>query len=266
MKIKERSLKDLLIHIGIVVILSIAILLLFFYLFLPNTTNHGETVTVPKLVGMKLAELPEFVGKHLRYEVSDSGYSEHYPPLTVLEQYPRPGQKVKESRKIFLTVNRIMPPTVPLPDLVDHSLVNADAVLRSNELKRGKIVFEASPYLNLVLGMKFEGEKIEAGTRLPKGSVIDLVVGDGYGKNKMFSAPDLQNIPLEEVKVLLRGQGLNLGVIIVQQDTTGEVPYVLKQKPDPSDEVRMGEEFVLWIGPQVDSLRYNAEHLNNPND
>lgn len=266
MKAKERSLKDLLIHIGIILIISIAILLLFFYMFLPRTTNHGETVTVPKLVGMELNRLPDYAGEYLRYEVSDSGYSEHYPPLTVLEQYPRPGQKVKESRKIFLTVNRVLPPTVPVPDLVDHSLVNADAVLRSNELKRGRIIPKASPYLNLVLEMRHEGEEIKSGTRLPKGSTIDLVIGDGYGKNQKFPAPDLQNLALEEAKIVLRGSGLNLGVIIVQEDTTGQLPFVIRQKPDPYEDVQMGEEFILWIGPTVDSLQQAQEYLNNPDD
>ena len=266
MKIKERSLKDLLINLGIMILIGAAILLLFFYFFLPHTTNHGETVTVPQLVGMEMSDIPEFVGEHLRYEVSDSGYSENYPPLTVLEQYPRAGHKVKEHRKIFLTVNRTNPPTVPLPDLIDHSLINADAVLRSNELKRGRTIFEASPYLNLVLEMRFEGKKIEGGVRLPKGSVIDLVVGDGGGRNRPFPAPDAHGLTLEDAKVLIQGSSLNLGVIIVDQDTTGQIPVVVKQKPDPYEEIRLGETIDLWVAPLADSLQQAEEYLYEESD
>ena len=254
MKVKPRSFKEFLIHLAIALFIGVAIILLFFYFFLPKTTNHGETVTVPKLIGMEYKDLPEFIGEHLRYEVSDSGYSDLYPPLTVLEQYPKAGKKVKENRKIYLTINRTQPPTVPLPDLVDHSLINADAVLRSNELKRGKILFEPSPYLNLVLGMKYEGKDIEGGTRIPKGSVIDLVVGDGYGRNQRFPAPDLLDLTLDEAKVGIIGSSLNMGVIIVQEDTTGQVPVVVKQRPDPYEEVRLGETIDLWVAPPPDSL------------
>ncbi|MGK7392654.1 MAG: PASTA domain-containing protein [Candidatus Cyclobacteriaceae bacterium M2_1C_046] len=262
MKKKQNSLKQFLINLAIVLAVSATILLVFFYVFLPNQTSHGETVTVPKLTGLQLDDIPSYVGDHLRYEVSDSSYSEEYPPLTVLEQYPRPGHKVKEKRKIFLTVNRVQPPTVPLPDLLDHSLVNAEAVLRSNELKRGRMFFEPSPYLNLVLKMKHEGEEIKPGTRLPKGSVIDLVVGNGYGGNNKFPAPDLTSYTLDEAKIAIRGSSLNLGVIIVKGDTTGQLPVVIKQKPDPYEEVRMGETIDLWIEAQPDTLNRVRDLMN----
>lgn len=262
MEIKKKNLKQFLRHLVIVIVLTATLLLLFFYVFLPNRTNHGETVTVPKLTGLQMDQISEYVGNHLRYEVSDSGYSEDYPPLTVLEQYPRPGHKVKQERVIFLTVNRVKPPTVPLPDLVDHSLINAGAVLKSNELKQGKIIFEPSPYLNLVLKMKHEGEEIEPGTRLPKGSIIDLVVGDGYGRNQKFPAPDLTELTLEEAKIAIRGSGLNMGVIIIQSDTTGHLPVVVKQKPDPYEEIKLGETVDLWIAPRQDSLSMFEEIRN----
>ena len=91
----------------------------YFYIYLPNSTNHGETITVPDLEGMDLGKIDEFLSGHdLRYEVSDSSYSDEFPPLTVLQQFPKPGSKVKENRKVYITINRVTPPTVPMPDLV----------------------------------------------------------------------------------------------------------------------------------------------------
>lgn len=266
MKLKERSLKEFLIHAVIAVCITTAISLLFFYVYLPSTTNHGETITVPKLVGQEYEDLEEIVGDYLRYEVSDSGYSEEYPAMTVLEQFPRAGKKVKENRKIYLTVNRVMPPTVPVPDVVDKSFVNAEAVLRSNELKMGKILYEASPYANLVLGIKYKDEEIEPFTRIPKGSTLDLVIGDGLGQNQIFDAPDLVKSPFENAKIILSGTGLNIGAVIVEGDTSGQEIYVLKQKPDPMEKVRRGEEFILWIGSASDTLDIGMEEefLNEP--
>ncbi|HPI80591.1 MAG TPA: PASTA domain-containing protein, partial [Cyclobacteriaceae bacterium] len=105
----------------------------YFYIYLPNSTNHGETITVPDLEGMDLGKIDEFLSGHdLRYEVSDSSYSDEFPPLTVLQQFPKPGSKVKENRKVYITINRVTPPTVPMPDLVDRSRINAEVVLKSN--------------------------------------------------------------------------------------------------------------------------------------
>ena len=67
-------------------------MIIYFYMYLPSVTNHGETITVPDVEGMKLEKLEEFlVTRNLRYEVSDSSYSDEHPPLTVLKQYPFAG-------------------------------------------------------------------------------------------------------------------------------------------------------------------------------
>src|SRR5262245_21428562 len=103
--------------------LAIAVFLLFgliyFYIYLPNTTNHGEQIVVPFLINKDLAEVESTLTPlKLRYEVGDSSYSADYPPLTVLQQHPQAGHLVKSNRKIYVTINRKTPPTLPLPDLI----------------------------------------------------------------------------------------------------------------------------------------------------
>jgi beta-lactam-binding protein with PASTA domain len=227
---------------------GLLLLIVYFYIYLPTSTNHGETITVPNVEGMPLAELEEFlVKRNLRYEVNDSSYSEDYPPLTVLKQYPQAGAKVKENRVIYLSVNRVNPPSVPVPDLIDGSLVNAEAVLRGNELKRGKIQLVRGPFLNLVKEMHFEGNKIEPGTRIPKGSVIDLVVEDG-GSNTV-PMPDVTGYTLEDAKIPIFGSNLNLGQIHLVGDTLAVSPIVvLKQKPAPKENIKVGDVVELWVG------------------
>ena len=148
-------------HIGVLAAASAILLLFFFYVYLPITTNHGETITVPDLVGSSMEDLDELVIKRaLRFEVSDSAYSSEHPPLTVLRQFPKPESKVKENRKIFISVNSFTPPSTQMPSLVDKSLKNAELILSSYELKVGKIKFRPNPYLNAVLEQHFNGEVI----------------------------------------------------------------------------------------------------------
>lgn len=227
---------------------GLLLLLFYFYIYLPGATNHGETITVPNIEGMTINELDEFlVKRNLRYEANDSSYSEDYPPLTVLKQYPMAGSKVKENRVIYISINRVNPPSVPLPNLVDGSLINAEAVLRGNELKRGRIQLVRGPFLNLVKEMRFEGKKIEPGTRIPKGSVIDLVVEDG-GSN-VVPMPDVVGYTLEDAKIPIFGSNLNLGQIHLVGDTLAVSPVVvLKQKPDPKQNIKVGDVVELWVG------------------
>lgn len=221
------------------------IMILYFYVYLPQVTNHGETITVPNAVGMNYHELEDFLGNlDLRYEVGDSTYSGNYPPLTVLKQYPPAGAKVKENRVIYVTLNQLMPPNVPVPDLIDGSLIDADAVLRSNELKRGHVELVHGPF-QIVTGMKYKGHPIEPGERVPKGSVIDLVVMDGGVRD--FATPDLLGKEWKDVEVEVLGSDLNLEINVVG-DTTGVVSVVLKQKPKAGEKILIGDIVTIWIG------------------
>ena len=126
-------LKNLSIMIGIVA----SIIFFIFYIYFPFITNHGETITVPNLVGMEIKDLDEFLSdRDLRYEIlEDSSYSSEYPPYTVLQQNPSENDKVKENRKIYLTLNSSIPPKIKMPKIINGSVKNAQLILKSYDLK-----------------------------------------------------------------------------------------------------------------------------------
>ena len=236
------------------------ICVLYFYAYLPSITNHGETITVPNVEGMSLAKVSEFLEEHdLRYEISDSAYSSDHPPLTVLKQVPIPGSKVKENRKVYISVNQITPPTVPMPDLIDGSLINAEAVLKGSELRRGKIHLVRGPFLNVVKEMRVDGKTIAPKTVIPKGTIIDLVVMDG-GSN-ILPTPDVIGMSLEDAKIPLLGSNLNIGKVTLFGDTTGVRAVILKQKPAPQENIKVGEVVDLWIGEQGSDIDGDSSDL-----
>ncbi|MEP2772906.1 MAG: PASTA domain-containing protein [Fulvivirga sp.] len=254
MKIPSNNLKGVLINLTAVIAVIVSGTLIFFYLYLPSYTNHGESITVPNLEGLHMDDIDEFLTQRsLRYEVNDSTFTEDYPPLTIIKQYPKPGSRVKENRKIFISVNRVEPPTVPVPELLDRSLRNAEAVLKSNELKRGNIQYKPSPFLNLVLEMQIDGEKTMPGELIAKGSTIDLVVGDGYARSN-FDAPNLLGRELEEAQFIILGSNLQMGLITVEGDTANSEIIVFKQAPRPGNRVKLGDPIDLWIAPKSDTL------------
>lgn len=247
-KYNQDNLGGVLINFFIAFAIMMTLVVIYFYLYLPSTTNHGETITVPDIEGATIEELEEkLIQKDLTYVIDDSSYSPDFKPLTVLKQYPKAGSKVKEGRKIYISINSLTPPSVPVPNLIDASVLNAEVVLKSNELKRGKIVLVRGPF-NIVKEMKFKGESIRAGDRVPKGSVIDLVVMDG-GLNAI-GIENWVGQPLDEVLATIKGQDLNIGDITIwpegTSDTTGFV--VIKQKPAAGEKVKVGDNVNLWIG------------------
>lgn len=225
---------------------------IYFYIYLPSATNHGESITVPDLTGIPVEELEEFLTRHeLRYAVNDSSYSADHPPLAVLRQFPHAGSLVKQNRVVYVSLNRVLPPTLPLPELVERSLVNAEVVLKSLELRRGRIYYKPNPFRNLVMEMRMDGQEVKPGTRITKGSVIDLVVGDGNGPAD-FTIGNLIGDPLETAKFKLMGWNLYLGSVQIPADvdTTGIEIFVFKQYPAAGDSVRVGDPVDLWIGPK----------------
>ncbi len=250
-------------HLAIIAGMFLLMVLFFFYIYLPIITNHGETITVPDIQGMTMSDLDEFLGERkLRFEVSDSSYSSGYEPLTVLSQFPKAGSKVKENRKIYLTVNSFIPPSTLMPNLIDRSLRNAELELSSYELKRGRIILKPSPFENAVLEQRLDGKPIEPGTKIAKGTVIDLVVGDGFGTRK-FALPSFVGMPIDEVSVSITGMDLRLGSIINDAGANDELGFVFKQLPEPGEIVKVGQPVDLWIVPTDSLLQLKLENLRD---
>lgn len=226
--------------------------IVYFYIYLPNVTNHGETIKVPDLSGLNMEEAAKRASEFkLRVAVNDSSYAEDAEPLAIIKQFPTANETVKEDRTIYVSINRTTPPSLPMPDIADKSLINAEVVLKSSELKRGRLMYEPYPFRDLVKDVLYKGKPIAPGTRIPKGSVIDLVVGDGGGAAD-FVVGNLVGDNLKNALLKLEGWNLHLGKIEIPKDvdTTGVVPFVFKQFPLPGDSVRIGYPIDLWIAPK----------------
>ena len=223
-------------------------ILFFFYIYLPSATNHGETITVPELIGISYEDLDEYVTqRNLRYEImEDSGYSERYDPLTILTQNPAPGSKVKENRKIYLSLNAQVPPKVKMPNLINTDIQNAQDILISHGLKLGEVELVENIATNAVLAMKFEGEDIEAGTMVAKGSMIDLTIADGEGI-QYFETPDFMGKTLDEVKFQITASRLKLDVINYIKLDSVPLNQVYKQLPPVGAMIRSGDLVEIWI-------------------
>jgi beta-lactam-binding protein with PASTA domain len=255
MKISTNSRTDLIVHISLVVALVVALFLGFFFLYLPFTTNHGQSITVPDLKGMSLEQIEDYLDeRNLRYEIADCTFVVGQKPLSVIRQHPKSGMKVKEGRKIYVYITSLNAPNVKMSQLVDRTLNSAKAELGRLGLQLGVIKYVPDPAQNSVMEQLFNGKPIQPGTLIPQGSKIDLEVGDGIG-NTEFDVPDVVGKTLDEAEFVLKGSNLKRGLIMPVDDPTKEPGTVVRQNPEAGagNKIRVGEVVDLWVVGQPDT-------------
>ncbi|GAB3830878.1 hypothetical protein GCM10028895_47500 [Pontibacter rugosus] len=207
---------------------------------------------MPKITGMQLTDAEELLDEQsLRYYINDSTYKPDQKPFEILTQDPAPGAKVKEDRKIYISINMKNPPMIKMPKLIDGSVKNAELILKSYDLRKGKITYVPDLQQNAVLKQFVNGREIKPGDMVPKGAVVDLHVGDGLG-NTEFEVPNVVGMPVDEASILLAGQGLQVGNIFYDPSSTEPTGTVVKQRPfaEVNAKIRVGELVDLWVSGQ----------------
>lgn len=172
--------KVFLIQLGLALLVSI--LLVFLVLrWLNSTTNHGEFVEVPDFSKMSVPEMRESIAEAgLRYEVLDSAnFNPDFPRFSIIEQNPPAGNKVKENRKIYFTVNPFGYKKVTVPKIIQVTQRNATSMLRAVGLDVARVTYIDELGKDMVYQLKHKGKYIKPGDKLPKTSKIELVCGNG---------------------------------------------------------------------------------------
>ena len=143
-------------------------------------TRHGEAVVVPNVKGMGVAEAEKmFRNQGLTCIVSDSSYVKNLPAGCILEHNPAAGQKVKEGRTIYLTINTLSTPLCVVPDVADNSSVRqaqAKLMAAGFKLTENRMV---SGEKDWVYGVIYQGHQLQIGDKAPIGATLTLMVGDG---------------------------------------------------------------------------------------
>lgn len=228
-------------------------------------TGHGDSVEIPDLKGKSTSEVAAILENiDLRFQIRDSVYTRETPPGTVLDQYPKPGMKVKENRTVFITLCAVSQEMIPMPQLTDISYRQAINLIESSGLIAGKVEYKPSEFPNLVLEQKVDGQVVPVGERIPKGSVVDLVLGsDSNGETS--EVPTLFGRNLAEARLTLGEAFLNVGNITYDESVLYEMQkgkaYIFKQSPDPSEvfEVPHGTAIDIWLTIDKEKLKAKPE-------
>ncbi len=234
-------------HLLIAVLLS-AFILWITILALNIYTRHGKVYLVPDFTNATVQELKDKgYADYFDLLVIDSVYDKRHQPGAIVMQNPAPGAKVKQGRHIYLTVVARLPEKVVMPNLRNLSLRQALVQLESKGLKAGYLEFVDYSYRNAVIDQLWNGEPVEAGTELTKGTVIDLVVGNGDNETGI-KMPFLIGKKPEEARYRLHEASLNIGEEYFLDGNDTAHARVFKTEPDfkKDGELPLGTQVNLW--------------------
>jgi len=171
--------KKILLHIGLMIIVACAIGWISM-VWLDYWTRHDSVITVPSVKSLSYPSASSLLKDNgLVSVLTDSVYDKSTRPGTVIEQNPKAGTIVKEGREIYLTINAFSPKMVTLPSLTDISVRQAKSILEGLEIRHVIEKRVPSDFKDLVLSVRYRGNRLSPGARVPVNASIELEVGEG---------------------------------------------------------------------------------------
>ncbi len=226
--------RSFILNLFIIAIIIIGLIYAFFS-SLDWLTNHGKETKVPKLEGKNMNDAIKILEKQGFNIQIDSTFISYKKPLEVLFQEPEVGATVKVGRTIFLTVNRLKPPTIKMPNLVGLSFRNAQLVMQSYRLVMGDTLYRPDVAAGAILEQLYKGKPIAAGDPIPFGSIVSLVVGEGL-KDEV-DVPNLIGIRWGEAQNLLNDLQLTANIMWEGTITDSMNAIIFMQEPEAINEL-----------------------------
>ncbi len=236
--------KNLLVAIAIFVALAWGTLIAIdFY------THHGQAEIIPDLRGMYVEEAEVALAKHgLFPQIIDSVYVRDKKLGTIIEQIPPANSSVKRNRAIYIIINSRQVRQVSIPDLSDVSYRQGEAILKSLGLSIGSVEYSPSEYKDLVIDVKYKGRSLYMGSRIPEGSSLELVVGNGLGDSSVV-VPAIKGLNLDDAQKRILNATLVIGATNYDVPPSGnESDYVIyRQLPAAGSTLSAGSHIDVWL-------------------
>jgi beta-lactam-binding protein with PASTA domain len=255
--------------------INLAIALLFvvaivwgIFKYIDSYTNHGETISVPSLEGLSVSEIESILKeKNLRYNILDSIFIEKAEKGVVLEQNPLADELVKENRTIYITVSKVIPPKISMPDVISMSQRLAIAKLESYGLKV-ETKYIPSEDVNSVIVQELNGKEVKPGAQIDLGSKITLSIGSTSDAKVLV--PYLIDLTKEEARAKLMESSLSEGFSNYTNckcETTEDTlrARIYRQSPirSKSIPVNMGSSVDLYFTCDTNLINFNPPVIDS---
>ena len=167
------------IHLLVIICLSFVVVYVALK-YIDTYTNHSQAVLVPDIRGLQIEDAaPLLELKQLRYTIIDSIYLKDTRPGAIVELLPEVNERVKKNRIIYITINAKSEESAPIPDVTDISFRQAFAYLKSLGFNNVEEKYVSGEYRDLTVGVEYNGQLVNSGTRVPLTANLILVISNG---------------------------------------------------------------------------------------
>lgn len=273
---KENILKRYpwMLHVLIMMGVSLAILAVVF-IFIRIYARQGQEYEMPDYVGKNIAEAMAENEIDLEFVVQDSIFRKDSEGGLILTQDPKGGTMVKSGRKVYVSITAYNADDAVLPDMAGLSVRQAVSELYGMGLSVGRLTFVEDPYKNSVVDQSCKGKSLYAGQQIPRGSVVDLVVGSGDGTGTNIVPFVIGKTPDQARKDIL-SVSLNVGAEHYSGVKHKATAVVYRQEPDYTGVNRYpyGTAVELWyidaentdVNKLVSEFKVDSSKIVDPNE
>jgi eukaryotic-like serine/threonine-protein kinase len=228
---------------GIIILFSLKII-----------TKWGKSSVIPNVVNLNFEKaIDKIEDANLSYEIKDTVYRKELAEGTIIEVQPAAGLEIKEGRTVYLVVSSKRPPMIEMPNLVGRSSLRfATIELESRGLVLGNLSYVPSAEKDAVLSQKIGSTEIKAGTMLPKGTTINLTLGDGL-TGIAITPPFLIGKTRAEVESIIAGMGITANYYYDKNLTDSASAIVYNQYPSAvqDEKINLGEPMDVFFGKSI---------------
>lgn len=177
-------------------------------------TDNSYSKALPDFKGTHIEELEKrFIEEKLRYIILDTITSDQYPKGVVVDQTPKAFSLVKDNRTVYLTVNSMENEKVRMPNLKDSGTKIALKKLKAIGLELDSIWNVPGSLDGLIIDQLHDGESINQGVLLNKGSKIVIKVSRRNIHSEKIILPDFSGLSLKDAEDKAKLNSLDLNPI-----------------------------------------------------
>ncbi len=219
---------------------------------------RGKQVMVPDIKGLMLLNAKQTCSANGLYlEERGRIYDENLPEGSVTAQEPLPGEYVKKGRRIFVAVSSGLK-MISVPDLKDQNLRQAGILLSQSGLKMGSLqaeVYSKDSPKGCVLA-----QNPPPNLDVKRNTGVEVLVSLGE-RDRYYVMPNLIGCQIAVVRKALYAAKLLTAKIVYEEDTASGKDCVIRQNPQPGEEVKNGALVSLTVNGKAGANRYRQATL-----
>lgn len=213
-------------------------------------TNHGQEIPVPNVINKSVYDAVKILeDTGLEYEVDSAEYNPKFKPFQVLKMHPLSSSRVKPGSLVRIVVNPRTWAPITVPDVINKYSGLAFQRLDQVGLKIGDTIYEPSIQKDALLRILYKGNAVNPGARLPRFSMIDVVVGSGPMRN--ISIPSVIGLTVKEARVVIAKSMFEVGLVEHEDGGKDESDIIYYQDPASGDVRDQGMQIDLWASKKT---------------